>query len=81
MSLRGWMLALALFSVMPAHAAVSLDALAQKADALRADEAKLNAQREAAFQQAFNQQQQLLSGVQSQQIGRASCRERVFKDV
>ncbi len=66
MSLRGWMLALALFSVMPAHAAVSLDALAQKADALRADEAKLNAQREAAFQQAFNQQQQLLSGVQSQ---------------
>ncbi len=66
MKLRGCWLALLLLGTLPAHAAVSLDELAQKATALRAEEAKLNAQREAAFQKAFNQQQQLLNGVASQ---------------
>jgi len=66
MSVRVLMLALALWAALPAQAAVSLDELAQKATALRAEEAKLNAQREAGFQKAYNEQQQLLNGVASQ---------------
>ena len=67
MKLRGLvLLATALWLAMPAQAAVSLDELAQQATALRAEEAKLNAQREASFQKAFNQQQQLMNEVQGQ---------------
>lgn len=66
MKLRGCLLAFLLLGAQPAQAAVSLDEIAQRATALRAEEAKLNAQREATFQKAFNQQQQLLNGVASQ---------------
>ncbi len=51
---------------MPLYAAVSLEDIAQKATNLRAAEAKLNAQREAAFQKEFNRQQQLFNAVQGQ---------------
>ncbi len=66
MKARGLMLLLALLVALPGHAAVSLDELAQKATALRNEEAKLNKQREAAFQKAFDQQQQLLNSVAGQ---------------
>ncbi len=66
MMARRVLLCLALLLALPAHAAVSLDELAQKATALRNEEAKLNKQREAQFQRAFDQQQQLLNGVASQ---------------
>ena len=66
MKLRGCLLAFLLLGAQPAQAAVSLDEIAQRATALRAEEATLNAQREATFQKAFNQQQQLLNGVASQ---------------
>ena len=66
MSARRLLLCLALVLALPCHAAVSLDELAQKATALRNEEAKLNKQREAQFQKAFDQQQQLLNGVASQ---------------
>lgn len=66
MKLRSYLLAFLLLGALPAQAAVSLDEIAQRATALRAEEAKLNAQREATFQKAFNQQQQLLNGVAGQ---------------
>ncbi len=66
MKARAWLWMVLLLATMPVLAATSLDEVAQQAAALRADEAKLNAQREAAFQRAFNQQQQLLNGVASQ---------------
>lgn len=66
MKLRSYLLAFLLLGALPAQAAVSLDEIAQRATALRAEEAKLNAQREATFQNAFNQQQQLLNGVAGQ---------------
>ena len=66
MKLRGCLLAFLLLGAQPAQAAVSLDEIAQRATALRAEEAKLNAQREATFQTAFNPQQQLLNGVARQ---------------
>jgi biopolymer transport protein ExbB len=66
MMARRVLLCLALLLALPGHAAVSLDELAQKATALRNEEAKLNKQREAQFQRAFDQQQQLLNGVASQ---------------
>lgn len=63
---RRLMLTLALILALPAQAAVSLDELAQKAGALRAEEAKLNKQREAQFQKAFDEQQRLLNSVAGQ---------------
>lgn len=66
MMARRVLLCLALVLALPCQAAVSLDELAQKATALRAEEAKLNKQREAQFQKAFDQQQQLLNSVASQ---------------
>ena len=56
-------------AAMPLYAAVSLEDIAQKATNLRATEAKLNAQREAAFQKEFNRQQQLFNAVQGQRSG------------
>ena len=58
-----------LLVVIPVHAAVSLDEIAQKAISLRAAEAKLNAQREAAFQKEFDRQQALFNQVQGQRAG------------
>ena len=66
MKLSRYLLTFVLWAALPTQAAVSLDEIAQKATAVRAGEAKLNAQREASFQQAFNQQQQLLNAVASQ---------------
>ena len=56
-------------AAMPLYAAVSLEDIAQKAANLRAAEAKLNAQREGAFQKEFNRQQQLFNAVQGQRSG------------
>ena len=50
---------------LPAVAEVNLEQVAQKAAALRAEEAKQNAAREAAFQKEYNRQQALLNEVQS----------------
>ena len=66
MKLSRYLLTFVVWAALPTQAAVSLDEIAQKATAVRAGEAKLNAQREASFQQAFNQQQQLLNAVASQ---------------
>jgi biopolymer transport protein ExbB len=66
MKARAWLWMGLLLATMPVLAATSLDEVAQQAAAVRAEEGKLNAQREAAFQKAFNQQQQLLNGVASQ---------------
>ena len=66
MKLSRYLLTFVVWAALPTQAAVSLDEIAQKATAVRAGEAKLNAQREASFQQAFNQQQQLLTAVASQ---------------
>jgi biopolymer transport protein ExbB len=65
MNMRALLL-LWLLGVMPAYAATSLDEVEQKASALRAEEAKLNAQREAVFQKAYNEQQQLLNSIAGQ---------------
>ena len=66
MKLSRYLLTFVVWAALPTQAAVSLDEIAQQATAVRAGEAKLNAQREASFQQAFNQQQQLLNAVASQ---------------
>ena len=66
---RGVLVCWLLLVGIPAHAAVSLDEIAQKATNLRAAEAKLNAQREAAFQNEFNRRQQVFNQVQGQRAG------------
>ena len=67
MSLRSAFALLCLLVMsVPAYALSSLDEVAQKATALRAEEATLNAQRVAVFQSEFNRQQQLLKDVQGQ---------------
>ncbi|MBX9607891.1 MAG: MotA/TolQ/ExbB proton channel family protein [Gammaproteobacteria bacterium] len=50
---------------LPAVAEVNLEQVAKTAAALRAEEAKQNAAREAAFQKEYNRQQALLNDVQS----------------
>ena len=62
---RGLLVCFSLLA-LPAHGLMSLDDVARQATQLRAAETILNAQREGAFQQAFNRQQQLLNEMQGQ---------------